>query len=267
MQNRNDPDLFPKIRFATLQKYADSWAGFMRGIGISLKSIALYKPPVQYWPTFDYLVLFRVHHIGNRSLMPEDIRVCLESLPIPHGENSYETAQAFSINKADLPNSKWSLQQQIMAEGKIYLNVPLFFLGLFYGFSEVYRDPPIDLKGCLQTEWVFMFSTAPDHKEYYWITDLPSHLCWIIYEGEQTVSIRKRQDQKDREAVEAWAREYFLQFQKTQEAIPKLARIVELAQERADAAKSYSPRCIQDWIRPLHPRYTPGKPGHKKTKK
>jgi hypothetical protein len=78
--------------------------------------------------------------------------------------------------------------------------------------------------------------------------------------------IRKgeRQDQKDREAVQAWARE---RLEQTQDALPTLVDIAQIAKEELDAAKNYDLRTLQDWIRPVHPQYTPGKPGRKKKSK
>jgi hypothetical protein len=77
----------------------------------------------------------------------------------------------------------------------------------------------------------------------------------------------KRQDQKDREAVEAWAWEYFQQFKQAPDTVPTLIDVVKIAQEELEAARSYDERTLQDWIRPFHPQYTPGKPGRKKGRK
>jgi hypothetical protein len=75
---------------------------------------------------------------------------------------------------------------------------------------------------------------------------------------------KKRQDQKDREAVENWAQDYFKQFKEKPDAAPELIDVVKIAQEQLDAAKGWDERTLVDWIRPFHLRYTPGKPGRKK---
>jgi hypothetical protein len=78
---------------------------------------------------------------------------------------------------------------------------------------------------------------------------------------------KKRQDQRDREAVEAWAREYFQPFQQTPDAAPKLIDVVRIAQAQLEAAKGWDERTLLDWIRTFHPRYTARKPGRKKGSK
>lgn len=71
----------------------------------------------------------------------------------------------------------------------------------------------------------------------------------------------RRQDQKDMKAVQSWA---LLEIEKS----AKTPTLIDLAHKAAQAppGNNYSIRTLQDWMRLVHPDFTPGQPGRKKSK-
>lgn len=156
MSNRNDPDLFPKLRLVTMRKHAERLAKFISHLGISLESITLHHADPIHWPKQHYLMLFRIREIK----VPQE------------GEEV---------------GTEW----QLLSTAKSYLQNFLCQPKLFEGFEEVYstpQDEPLfydafkSQPGLLQKEWVFVFNTEPGlHGDYYWIKDLSGEFFWELY--------------------------------------------------------------------------------------
>ncbi len=72
---------------------------------------------------------------------------------------------------------------------------------------------------------------------------------------------KKRQDAKDHEAVLDFVRQ---KIEETPNTLPTVIELARLA-KKEESGRSYGLTTLKRWIGPVHPQYTPGKPGRKKS--
>ncbi len=140
----NNPDFFPDLRLATLEKYASSWAVFFESLGVFAESITLHFPLQQYFRGKKYLVLFRIKEIADPA---KDDRY----VPI-------------AIKRVRGPEAKWT-QWDVLSRASSFLREQFLQPTLFHGFEEVYDTPPPE--GSLKRDWVFRFSALPTLRQDY----------------------------------------------------------------------------------------------------